>query len=84
MRKDDEVMNQFQGLTADDLAGFEAKYMDSALCRAITNVLYKHSVKDAAFCHESLAKSQYAFSPICPPQRGHTAGPYEYPSSIPE
>lgn len=25
MRKDDEVMNQFQGLTADDLAGFEAK-----------------------------------------------------------
>ena len=62
MRKDDEVMNQFQGLTADDLAGFEAKYMDSALCRAITNVLYKHSVKDAAFCHEGLAKSQYAFS----------------------
>ena len=39
MRKDDEVMNQFQGLTADDLAGFEAKYMDSALCRAMTNVL---------------------------------------------
>ena len=29
-------------------------------------------------------KSQYAFSLICPPQRGHTAGPYEYPSSIPE
>lgn len=62
MRKDDEEMNQFLGLTADDLAGFEAKYTDSTLCRAMTNVLYKHSVKDAAFCHEGIAKSQYAFS----------------------
>ena len=61
MRKDDEVMNQFQGLTADDLAGFEAKYMDSALCRAITNVLYKHSVKDAAFCHEALRNPNMLF-----------------------
>ena len=55
-------MNQFQGLTADDLSGFEEKYAGSALCRAMTNALYKHSVKDAAFCHAGLASSQYAFS----------------------
>ena len=55
-------MNQFQGMTAEDLAGFEDKYAGSPLCRAMTNALYKHSVKDAAFCHEGLASSQYAFS----------------------
>lgn len=55
-------MNQFQGLTTDDISGFEEKYAGSALCRAMTNALYKHSVKDAAFCHAGLASSQYAFS----------------------
>lgn len=55
-------MNQFQGLTADDITEFERDYTRSPLCRAMTNALYKHSVKDAAFCHEGLASSQYAFS----------------------
>ena len=55
-------MNQFQGLTTDDISRFEEKYAGSALCRAMTNALYKHSVKDAAFCHAGLASSQYAFS----------------------
>lgn len=55
-------MNRFQGLTADDIAEFEGDYVQNPLCRAMTNALYKHSVKDAAFCHEGLAASQYAFS----------------------
>lgn len=61
MRKDDEVMNQFQGLTADDLAGFEAKYMDSALCRAMTNVLYKHSVRMRHFAMRALRNPNMLF-----------------------
>ena len=55
-------MSQFQGVTWKDIEKFDECYERHPLGRAMTNALYKHSVKDVAFCYESLAASQFAFS----------------------
>lgn len=55
-------MKNFQGVTMEELTKFDENYNDNVLSKAMTNALYKHSVKDVSFCHRSLEKSQYAFS----------------------
>ena len=55
-------MDSFQGVTTEQLQGYEESYNSSPLCRAMTNALFNTSVNDAAFCHAGLAQSQHAFS----------------------
>lgn len=55
-------MNVFQGISANDTEVFRKSYEDSALCHAMTNALYKNSVKDVSFNSTALRDTQFQFS----------------------
>ena len=55
-------MEKFEGISIEEIGGFEESYRKDPLCRAMTNALYNQSVNDAAFCHGGLAKAQTAYT----------------------
>lgn len=55
-------MKQFNEISAADTQRFHESYVQSPLCRAMTNVLYKNSVKDVSFRPASLQNTQYQYS----------------------
>ncbi|WOC32678.1 MULTISPECIES: C1 family peptidase [Caproicibacterium] len=55
-------MEKFQGISGQDTEAFRKSYEDSALCHAMTNALYKNSVKDVSFNSTALRDSQFQFS----------------------
>lgn len=55
-------MKQFDEISAADTQRFHESYVKSPLCRAMTNVLYKNSVKDVSFRPASLQNTQYQYS----------------------
>lgn len=57
-----QTMPAFKGISTEQLSAFDKSYAESPLCRAMTNALYKTSVKDVSFHPAALAQSQFAFS----------------------
>ncbi|MCH4239449.1 MAG: C1 family peptidase [Oscillospiraceae bacterium] len=55
-------MKQFDEISAADTQRFHESYVQSPLCRAMTNVLYKNSVKDVSFRPASLQNTQFQYS----------------------
>lgn len=55
-------MKNFQKITPAETEGFRSSYEQSPFCRAMTNALYRHDVKEVS-CHPAaLAESQFTFS----------------------
>ena len=55
-------MTQFNGISKQELERFHESYSGSALCRAVTNALYKTAVNDVSFRPQARRDVQFTFS----------------------